>query len=104
MSGSGALGKARKQNKGKGRTARDVFPAFMAKGRYMAISTQSAPRGIVSHGDLLSEYTMAEEIRKILVNEQKHQIDLATALGEGVPGRTRALCDSRCPAANLQQN
>jgi bacterioferritin len=28
---------------------------------------------------------MAEEIRKILVNEQEHQIDLATALGENVP-------------------
>jgi bacterioferritin len=28
---------------------------------------------------------MAEEIRKILVNEQEHQIDLATALGIDVP-------------------
>lgn len=33
----------------------------------------------------LAEYAMAEEIRKILVNEQEHQIDLATALGEDVP-------------------
>lgn len=33
----------------------------------------------------LGEYAMAEEIRKILVNEQEHQIDLATALGEDVP-------------------
>jgi bacterioferritin len=33
----------------------------------------------------LSEYAMAEEIRGILVNEQEHQIDLATALGEEVP-------------------
>ena len=31
------------------------------------------------------EYAMAEEIRKILANEQEHQIDLATALGIDVP-------------------
>jgi bacterioferritin len=30
----------------------------------------------------LGEYAMAEQIRQILVNEQDHQIDLATALGE----------------------
>lgn len=34
----------------------------------------------------IAEYAMAEEIRGILVNEQEHQIDLATALGEDVPG------------------
>jgi bacterioferritin len=28
---------------------------------------------------------MAEQIRQILVDEQDHQIDLATALGEEVP-------------------
>ncbi len=28
---------------------------------------------------------MAEQIRRILVEEQDHQIDLATALGEPVP-------------------
>jgi bacterioferritin len=33
----------------------------------------------------LGEYAMAEQIRQILVNEQDHQIDLATALGEEVP-------------------
>ena len=33
----------------------------------------------------LGEYAMAEEIREILRNEQEHQIDLATALGEEVP-------------------
>jgi bacterioferritin len=33
----------------------------------------------------LGEYAMAEHIREILVNEQEHQIDLATALGEQVP-------------------
>lgn len=33
----------------------------------------------------LGEYAMAEHLREILVNEQEHQIDLATALGEQVP-------------------
>jgi bacterioferritin len=33
----------------------------------------------------LGEYAMAEHIREILVQEQEHQIDLATALGEDVP-------------------
>jgi len=33
----------------------------------------------------LGEYAMAEQIRQILVDEQDHQIDLATALGEDVP-------------------
>jgi bacterioferritin len=33
----------------------------------------------------LSEFALAEQIRQILVQEQDHQIDLATALGEDVP-------------------
>ena len=33
----------------------------------------------------LGEFAMAEQIRGILVNEQDHQIELATALGEDVP-------------------
>ena len=33
----------------------------------------------------LGEYAMAEHIREILVAEQEHLIDLATALGEDVP-------------------
>ena len=33
----------------------------------------------------LGEFAMAEQIRKILVQEQDHQIDLATALGIKVP-------------------
>jgi bacterioferritin len=33
----------------------------------------------------LGEYAMAEQIRQVLINEQDHQIDLATALGEEVP-------------------
>jgi bacterioferritin len=35
--------------------------------------------------EALGEYAMAEQIRDILVNEQEHQIDLATALGKEVP-------------------
>ena len=35
--------------------------------------------------EALGEYAMAEQIRQILVQEQEHQIDLATALGENVP-------------------
>jgi len=32
-----------------------------------------------------SVYAIAEHIREILVDEQDHQINLATALGEDVP-------------------
>ena len=35
--------------------------------------------------EALGEYALAEQIRQILVQEQEHQIDLATALGEDVP-------------------
>jgi bacterioferritin len=35
--------------------------------------------------EALGEYALAEQIRQILVDEQDHQIDLATALGEDVP-------------------
>ena len=35
--------------------------------------------------EALGEYAIAEQIREILVQEQDHQIDLATALGEEVP-------------------
>jgi bacterioferritin len=38
----------------------------------------------------LGEYAMAEHVRQILVNEQEHQIDLATALGKEVPDVTSA--------------
>jgi bacterioferritin len=40
--------------------------------------------------EALGEYAIAEHLRQILVNEQEHQIDLATALGENVPDVTRA--------------
>jgi bacterioferritin len=42
-------------------------------------------RDRVRQCEQLGEYAMAEQIRQILVNEQDHQIDLATALGEDVP-------------------
>ena len=35
--------------------------------------------------EMLGEYAMAEQIRQILIQEQDHQIDLATALGVEVP-------------------
>jgi bacterioferritin len=35
--------------------------------------------------EALGEYALAEQIREILVQEQEHQIDLATALGEDAP-------------------
>jgi bacterioferritin len=38
--------------------------------------------------EALGEYAIAEHIREILVNEQEHQIDLATALGKEVPDVT----------------
>ncbi|HJZ59943.1 MAG TPA: ferritin-like domain-containing protein [Gemmataceae bacterium] len=39
--------------------------------------------------EALGEYAMAEHIREILVDEQEHQIDLATALGKDVSEVTR---------------
>jgi bacterioferritin len=35
--------------------------------------------------EALGEFAMAEQIRQIIVQEQDHQIDLASALGEDVP-------------------
>lgn len=35
--------------------------------------------------EALGELAMAEQIRQIMIQEQDHQIDLATALGEAVP-------------------
>jgi bacterioferritin len=39
--------------------------------------------------EALGEFALAEQIRTILVQEQEHQIDLATALGVNVPDVTR---------------
>src|ERR1700689_2805582 len=57
-------------------------------------------RDRVRQCEALGEYAMAEQIRQILVQEQDHQIDLATALGVEVPDvsggpRGRALRKSR---------
>jgi bacterioferritin len=42
-------------------------------------------RARVRQCETLGEFAMAEQIRQILVNEQDHQIDLATSLGVDVP-------------------
>ena len=39
--------------------------------------------------EALGEYAIAEHIREILIQEQEHQIDLATALGKDVPDVTQ---------------
>lgn len=43
----------------------------------------------VKQCEALGEYGIAEDIREILRQEQEHQLDLATALGEGVPDVSR---------------
>jgi bacterioferritin len=48
-------------------------------------NTVRAYRERVRQADALGEYAISEEIREILRQEQEHQIDLATALGEDVP-------------------
>jgi bacterioferritin len=45
-------------------------------------------RVLVRQCEALGEYAIAENIRRILVQEQEHQSDLATALGEDVPDIT----------------
>jgi len=47
--------------------------------------TIRAYRQRVQQAEVIGEYALAEEIREILRQEQEHQIDLATALGEDVP-------------------
>ena len=44
----------------------------------------------VQQCEALGEYAIAEDIREILRQEQEHQTDLATALGENVPDVSRA--------------
>ena len=45
-------------------------------------------RNRVRQCEALGEFAMAEHIREILKNEQDHQIELATALGEDPPDMT----------------
>jgi len=49
-------------------------------------STIANYRERIQQCETLHEYAIAEDLRGILVQEQEHQIDLATALGENVPG------------------
>ena len=52
-------------------------------------STIRAYRERVRQCETLGEYAIAEDIREILRQEQEHQTDLATALGEDVPDVSR---------------
>ena len=47
--------------------------------------TVRAYRERVREAEALNEFALAEHLREILVQEQEHQIDLATALGVDVP-------------------
>ena len=51
--------------------------------------TVQAYRERVKECEAIGEYAIAEDIREILRQEQEHQIDLATALGEDVPDVSR---------------
>jgi bacterioferritin len=51
--------------------------------------TIRAYRERVTQCEALHEYALAEHIREILRQEQEHQIDLATALGEDVPDMSK---------------
>jgi bacterioferritin len=53
--------------------------------------------------EALGEYAMAEHIREILVDEQEHQIDLATALGEDVPDAGMASKRAQMPQGQAGQ-
>jgi bacterioferritin len=52
-------------------------------------NTIRAYRQRVRECESLGEYAIAEDIREILRQEQEHQIDLATALGENPPDVSR---------------
>ena len=47
--------------------------------------TINSYRERVKQCEALEEFAMAEHIREILIQEQEHLIDLATALGENPP-------------------
>lgn len=57
--------------------------------------TIRAYRERVVQCEALQEYALAEDIREILRQEQEHQIDLATALGENVPDMSAPRASSR---------
>ena len=80
---------------GRVRAGRDLTPKSWPGGARVAVGlsfdldneteTVRNYRQRVRQCEALGEFAMAEEIRRILVNEQEHQIDLATALGIDVP-------------------
>jgi bacterioferritin len=52
-------------------------------------ATIRAYRDRVRQCESLGEFAIAEDVREILRQEQEHQTDLATALGENAPDLTR---------------
>jgi bacterioferritin len=52
-------------------------------------NTIRAYRERVGQCEALGEFAIAEDIREILRQEQEHQVDLATALGEDAPDLSR---------------
>ena len=75
-----------------------VYSQVLKGAEYMNIADQLAihakqeldhaliiSRQRIGQCEALGEFALAEQIRQILVDEQDHQIDLATALGEEVP-------------------
>jgi bacterioferritin len=52
-------------------------------------ATIKAYRERVKQAEALEEYAIAEDIVEILRQEQEHQIDLATALGENAPNLSK---------------
>jgi bacterioferritin len=52
-------------------------------------ATIRAYRDRVRQCETLGEFAIAEDIREILRQEQEHQVDLATALGENAPDLSR---------------
>src|SRR5689334_7440768 len=52
-------------------------------------NTIRAYRDRVRECEAIGEYAIAEDIREILRQEQEHQTDLATALGESAPDLSR---------------
>jgi bacterioferritin len=52
--------------------------------------TIKAYRQRIRECEAIQEYAIAEDIREILRQEQEHQIDLATALGEDAPDVSRS--------------
>ena len=53
------------------------------------VETIRAYRDRVRQADALGEFALAEHIREILIQEQEHAIDLATALGIDVPDTSK---------------